>query len=532
MRTDFTNLLVLVTIGVFMSVNIHRLKSQPLQYQPIETLWNTNYTAVNFPNWWNDTYIGFDLSLTTYDDSGRTIFVIQTNDTFIQENNVVPNWFLCPNNTNHIVSNRVYNTSFSQSVPYLEHTLGCCPLGQTGCVQPLEDRLLGCCPAGTYCVIDYNGDAGSYSRKFGVAKFLGCVPDQSYLCPKNPNTAGRCPLGYGCCGNKGTASCMPIVNSATSNRDYQAFCGKEVNQTVQIWTIGASQTLGIQGSGIYPTSWNWTYYYSLKDDSPFLDDPSLQVDGEQRRCVSTGYFCYEDETCLTGNNPFSLNGTWLLTDQELFCLPSHYYINEKGWTELEVIQNLAVCYEGPVSAEEVFNITHPAYPSEPINIVTYPGPLGNYSLASPFDVVNSLFYANISFMPNRILGFADSTLNETCCGRSICQNGQKCCEVKTRINYNETYPNLLVDSGLRFCCPEELSCCYGQPPAWTYDASDVPLSQTIKYGSNQVPGLTGHPFQEGFYGYCGMTINGQQCAMDRMMPSSWYALDRYSSYVV
>lgn len=502
------------------------------QQQNIATVWTTQYKSVNYPNWWDIEGIGFDLSLTTYvDDDDRVIFVIQTNDTFIEENNVVQNWMLCPNNTNHIVSTRMYNGSYSSSGPVFEHTLGCCPIGQMGCIQPGEDRVLGCCPEDTYCVIDNGGDSNIYNRKFGSAKFLGCVPDQAFLCPGNIVGNSRCPMGYGCCSNPRKSYCMPINSNATDGFDYDNFCGEPFEQEVRSWTIRAAKTLGLDGTELYPATWNWTYNAIINATSPFNTDPGLETYGGLRRCVNSTYFCHADETCILGNSPFSANASFVVEDMQLFCFPSHYYAETKGWTELETLENLVACYQGPLQASETMNLHHPDYPGQTINIDTYPGPLGNNSLNTP--LYSSQGVANnYTFITTSLLGFADTTEGETCCGRSICQDQQKCCSVKIHINLNETYNNHLVDSGMRFCCPNELECCYGLPPGWTYPSDNVPLAETVRYTDSKVPGYVGRPFQNGFYGYCGMTVNGQQCAMDRMISSQIYALDRNSAYVV
>ncbi len=109
-------------------------------------------------------------------------------------------------------------------------------------------------------------------------------------------------------------------------------------------------------------------------------------------------------------------------------------------------------------------------------------------------------------LPDRtFIGCVNATLGETCCGASICPGGvgdQKCCFFPASETASGTDEHL--------CCPSALTCCYGDP------------SRIASLGAYPPPGtfnktLTSRP-------YCGMAVEGLECAMDRMAPASWFLL--------
>lgn len=99
------------------------------------------------------------------------------------------------------------------------------------------------------------------------------------------------------------------------------------------------------------------------------------------------------------------------------------------------------------------------------------------------------------------LGCANLALNETCCGDAICPNNHKCCTIDRFDNtLNQT---IIVD---QFCCPNELQCCYDHPENIVSFNHINPFDQPLSYG------------------YCGLNVNGTDCAMDRQLNDNWYLL--------
>lgn len=100
------------------------------------------------------------------------------------------------------------------------------------------------------------------------------------------------------------------------------------------------------------------------------------------------------------------------------------------------------------------------------------------------------------------VGCYNSTAGESCCGRSICPSGvgdYQCCmfpgftPTKTR---SDEY----------ICCPTGLQCCYGDPAMIAgYKAYPPPLAALMSPNARA---------------YCGIPLDGVDCAMDRMAPAS------------
>lgn len=107
------------------------------------------------------------------------------------------------------------------------------------------------------------------------------------------------------------------------------------------------------------------------------------------------------------------------------------------------------------------------------------------------------------------IGCANPVRQEQCCGYSICAQGQKCCNFFPAY-FNTTEPDSVAVFGRQICCPEGTQCCFGNP-AIIAAVGAYPPPDTV--------------FTDRFArAFCGLSIDGVDCAMDALAPASSYLL--------
>jgi hypothetical protein len=334
------------------------------------------------------------------------------------------------------------------SSPYkVAHVVGCCPIGQQGAYAEGEDRILGCCPLDQAPVITKNS--------MGL-KWLGCVDN---VCQGGPNAA--CPLGKTYCraefGYNGGV-CAPHAGDPCELNRYCTTANRTLNTTI---ATDAPRGLGTDAWHRWPFfEYNTRIWEGDDEDQIFLghlQDPPVRV------CNFTGMVCHADEDCdIAIIETLDLNNTTTVLDSEpaeTYCCPDNH----------------TVCTTPPV-----------------------PTPLSANFTANTTTIVELGTFG----------GCANEARNETCCDDLVCPAQHKCC----RMNVIE--PDIedvgFFNATARFCCPEQLECCYGDPSLIAGNSGNRPPPQNTGVA----------------YPYCGMSVGGVRCAMDRWAPSSNYLLHR------
>ena len=286
-----------------------------------------------------------------------------------------PNWALggllpveqrCPNGTGYVV--RSADSSGRDLV------LGCCPLGQQGCVPPGSDRVVGCCPRFTHCLYrEESRDSANHEA------FLGCADTVARDC-----YGKRCPRDYGCCRRSSPhdSVCAPHERGDDDDTqvanalDYDAYCG----ESELLWprmSVYALRTAKFRYYIRPPRLLNRTNItvpgLSSEVEASFVASPP------QYTCSSTSLRCHVSDACAERNitiTPPAINATVATNRQRSYCCPA----------------------------------------------------AGNYSLC----VVNGGAGTN-STSVGEFIGCADLDAGEQCCGRSICPDQSKCCESRNNV---------------------------------------------------------------------------------------------------
>lgn len=267
----------------------------------------------------------------------------------------------CPNGTGYVV--RPSDPTGRDLV------LGCCPLGQIGCVPPGNDRVVGCCPRFSHCLYRHAPSEGGNHDAF-----LGCTDTVARDC-----YGKRCPRDYGCCRRaNGESVCAPHERGDDDDAqvenalDYSAYCGAEE----LLWPLMSVFSLRRAQFRYFPRPPRLANLTSLA--VPGLSENvtgSLTASPPQYSCSSTNQRCHISDACDERNVTFvTANGTDVTQTQRTYCCPA----------------------------------------------------AGNYSLCTVPDQA-ALAATNTSDTPE-FVGCADLDAGEQCCGRSICPAQSKCCE--------------------------------------------------------------------------------------------------------
>lgn len=303
-------------------------------------------------------------------EAGRRTFRLNSlfNRDSIRLREDAPNWAAdalslpeeqrCPNGTGYVV--RDSDPSGRDLV------LGCCPLGQVGCVPPGSDRVVGCCPRFTHCLYRHpNAESGNHEA------FLGCADTVARDC-----FGKRCAPGYGCCRRQvnGESVCVPHERGDDDDTeianalDYESYCGA----AEYYWPLMNVFALRLLQYRHYPRPPRLTNLTSLAVPgmSENVTTASFEVTPPQYTCLSTGQRCHVSDACAERNLTLTLaNATMISVTQQLYCCPAD----------------------------------------------------GNYTLCMTERASNSS-----SEVPE-FIGCADLDAGEQCCGKSICPAQSKCC---------------------------------------------------------------------------------------------------------
>lgn len=420
------------------------------------------------------------------------------NQTLLEESEGME-YYLCPANSSLEIVMRSYGKFGSPQIN------GCCPTGQRGCMAPQSDRVLGCCPIDQYCMVTHgSGSAALINPDFydrggapGVFEFVGCAQSRSQFCFDK-----ICPYdGYVCCQrylNGLTGECVP-ANNAT---DY-TLCG-ELQTGIfptQLATIGLPYNVTLPWS-------NWTLY--SQPDLTYVDDflvngtqtfpsadPPLQV------CNGSLAYCHLSEECQLVNlySGFPVNNSIIdtvvpsIVPTETYCCPSPDY-----------------------------------------SLCLWPDPWEReYWWGDQSGVSENLY--TLTQVPE-FIGCALAPANETCCGKSICSDGNRCCYAVMNYTLNAQFQfqrNTTQDVNatalwvynpvLHFCCPNMLECCFGDPT--TPDGPVAFLDELIDDGEVLDPAQFEGYDPRMLQAFCGMELNDKHCALDKQRPPAWHKTKFY-----
>lgn len=348
------------------------------------------------------------------------------------------------------------------------------------------------CPNGTHYAVDRSRGAVAVPHDSAPLlhhRILGCIPEGHHACipPRSPRIVGSCPVGLSCAYQPRRAGDgQPLFMGCVD--DYARDCHGLLCPDGYTCCPARDRARAFcvphagDASDLEAVCGRMRSYYSHHADKQL-----------QQRLPKRVAFLPRGQPFQNGGYYVQAQGFNMTAD--LTLSPPQYRDNRGNRCHLD---DLMALFDYPIAVNTTTNATEVAVYGRDC---CPPGTEHCYGVRvdAPADKVEQ--------GQQLFVGCADPGLNELCCGFSICAAGHKCCTFPTAVNGTEPAS---FASRETICCPLGLQCCFGNP--------------SVVAALGDYPAPANADVDTRARAYCGMPINGLDCAMDAMAPAFSYLL--------